>query len=69
LRDDGVARAFGVFALLGFLSWLGHNLSFYPMLRLNKQGRLAEVVQPVENGPSHASTGPPDWMRLAHGTV
>jgi len=47
LGDDEVARALGSLALLRFLSWLGHNLSFYPMLRLNKQGRLVKVVQPV----------------------
>src|SRR5271157_1910298 len=69
LGDDQVAGASGIFALLGFLSWLGHNLSFYPMLRLNKQGRLAKVAQPVEKGPSHVCAGPLDGMRVAHGTV
>jgi hypothetical protein len=69
LGDDQLARASSIFALLGFLSCLGHDLSFYPMLRLNKQGRLAKVVQPVEKGPRQVSTGPLDWMRLAHGTV
>jgi len=37
LRDDLLTRL-PVFALYGLVGWLGHNLSFYPMLRLIQQG-------------------------------
>jgi len=39
------------------------------MPRLNKQGRLAKVVQPVEIGPSQVSTGLLKWVQLVHGKV
>src|SRR5208283_2773935 len=57
LRHDKLARAFGILALLGFLGWLIHVLSFYPMARLNKHGRLAKVGQPRGTGTSYLSAG------------
>jgi hypothetical protein len=69
LRDDEFARAFGILALFGFLGWLIHVLSFYPMARLNKHGRLAKVGQSRGTGTSYLSAGPRDWIRLANGTV
>src|SRR5271166_1257086 len=67
LRHDEFARGFGVLALFGFLGWLGHVLSFYPMPRLNNQVRLAKVMQFGETGPSHPYAGPRDWKRTGTG--
>ena len=71
LRDDLFARLLGVLALLGnlpgFTSWLGHNLSFYLMMRLIRvSGTAAHPGKPL---PSYRPPVGGKAGKLANGTV
>src|SRR5882762_903271 len=69
LRDDLFARFLGVLTLLealsGFTSWLGHNLSFYLMMRLirvsgtaaHPSGLLSSYRPPVRGKATELANG------------